>query len=99
MNRLKKIFSNKYLLATSAFLVWMLFFDKNNFIDQWQLYRQLQETRQKENFYDREIQNTEAQKKALTSDPAALEQFAREKYHMKKDNEDEFVIVPDTAKK
>lgn len=99
MKRLKKIFSNKYLLATSAFLVWMLFFDKNNFIDQWQLYRQLQDARQKEDYYKGEIEKTEAQKKALTSDPAALEQFAREKYHMKKDNEDEFVIVPDTARK
>ena len=33
----------------------------------------------------------------LQSDPKLLEKFAREHYLMKKDNEDIFVIVADTA--
>jgi cell division protein FtsB len=99
MKRFKKIFSNKYLLVTISLFVWILFFDKNNLIDQWQLNHQLNDAKQKENYYKDEIRKTEDQKHALTTDPSALEQFAREKYHMKKDNEDEFVIVPDSLKK
>ena len=35
----------------------------------------------------------------LRTNPSNLEKFAREKYLMKKDNEEIFVIVKDTAKK
>lgn len=44
-------------------------------------------------FYQEEIQKTIADLEELKSNPKSLEKFAREKYLMKKDNEELFVIV------
>jgi cell division protein FtsB len=37
--------------------------------------------------------------KELMSDPEHLEKYARERYLMKKDNEDIFLILPDSVDK
>ena len=44
-------------------------------------------------FYQEEIQKTIADLEELKSNPKSLEKFAREKYLMKKDKEELFVIV------
>jgi cell division protein FtsB len=50
---------------------------------------QLEESR---NYYLQQIEATKSELGQLKSDPATLEKYAREKYHMKKDNEDLFII-------
>jgi cell division protein FtsB len=52
--------------------------------------RQLEEER---NYYANEISDITADIHELTSDPVTLEKFAREKYLMKRDNEEIFKIV------
>ena len=47
----------------------------------------------KKEHYQVEVEKVKLQSKALHSDAETLEKFAREKYLMKKDNEDIFVIV------
>ena len=83
---------NKYVVISAAFFMWMLFFDKNDVITQIQLRRQLSAMRKEKAYYQGKIVEVDATAKDL-SDPARLEQFAREEYLMKKENEDLFVIV------
>lgn len=93
MNRLIGLFRNKYFLITIVFLVWMVFFDRNDIFSQYQYHQQLSKLEQERDFYQKETTEINKELNELTSDKTALEKFAREKYLMKKDNEDVYVIV------
>jgi cell division protein FtsB len=93
MKRLIDLFKNKYFLISLAFLVWMIFFDKNDLFSQYQYRQQVNKLKQEREFYQKETDKVKKDLDELTSDPKKLEKFAREKYLMKKDNEDVFVIV------
>ena len=95
MERLIKIVRNKYFLVSVAFLVWMLFFDKNDLISQYQYHQKVNNLKQQQAFFEKETTRVSKELDELTSNPEKLEKFAREKYLMKKDNEDVFVIVPE----
>jgi cell division protein FtsB len=71
----------------------MVFFDQENFIEQFRLSNTLNNLTEKKEFYQAEIVKNETNIKKLETDTAWLEKFAREKYFMKKDNEDVFVII------
>jgi len=92
MKRLVNLFRNKYFLVSVAFVVFMIFFDKNDLFSQYQYYQQVSKLKQERDFYQKEITKVNQDLDELTSDPKKLEKFAREKYLMKKDNEDVFVI-------
>ncbi len=85
---------NRYLLAFAAFLVWMLFFDRNDFSHQLRKTSELNELNLKIEYYTEEIAQSEAELLGLQNDPAILEKYAREKYFMKRDNEDIFLFEP-----
>lgn len=89
---------NKYLLALSAFLVWMLFFDRNDIVSQVQLRIKLADYRDKKEYYEKQIKDVKREKNELLTNKDSLERFAREQYMMKKDNEDLYVIVPEEKK-
>ena len=95
MRRLISLFKNKYFWITAAFIVWMVFFDKNDLFSQYQYHEQLSKLKQERDFYTKETAKVNKDLDELTSNPAKLEKFAREKYLMKKDNEDVYVIVKD----
>ncbi|MFN0276170.1 MAG: FtsB family cell division protein [Chitinophagales bacterium] len=88
-----KFFRNKFVFTFFIFLAWMLFFDQNNFFVQLNRYTSLHRAQRQKEFYDTETKHLQQQLHQLTSNPAAIEKFAREKYYMKKPNEDVFVIV------
>ncbi len=92
MKRLINLFRNKYFLVSVAFVVFMIFFDKNDLFSQYQYYKQVSKLKQERDFYQKEITKVNQDLDELSSDPKKLEKFAREKYLMKKDNEDVFVI-------
>jgi len=92
MKRLINLFRNKYFLVSVAFVVFMIFFDKNDLFSQYQYYQQVSKLKQERDFYQKEITKVNQDLDELSSDPKKLEKFAREKYLMKKDNEDVFVI-------
>lgn len=98
MKRLVDLFKNKYFLATVAFVVWMIFFDKNDLFSQYQYRQQLTKLKQERDFYKKETAGVNTQLNELTTDNAALEKFAREKYLMKKDNEDVFLVEKELQK-
>jgi cell division protein FtsB len=93
MRRLINLFKNKYFLISLAFVVWMIFFDKNDLFSQYQYHQQLSKLKQERDFYQKETAKVAKDLDELTSNPQKLEKFARERYLMKKDNEDVFVIV------
>src|ERR1700749_1532789 len=95
---MKKVFSfikNKYLLTLVGLLVWVVFFDKNDLRTQLELHRQVRQLEKERNYFSQEISAITADTKELTTNPKTLEKFAREKYLMKRNNEDIFVIVED----
>ena len=93
--RLPVILRNKYALSILVFFVWMLFFDRHDLITQWQRKSNLKELKEKRKFLQEEIKAINQDRENLFSSEERLEKFAREKYWMKKDNEDIFVIVED----
>jgi len=84
---------NKYIYTSLAFIVWMLFFDRNNVISQFELKSKLNQLNEDRLYYIEEIKKDRQDMNELLSSPKNLEKFAREKYLMKKDNEDIFLIV------
>ena len=93
MKRFLNLFRNKYFLVSSIFLVWMIFFDRNDLFSQWEYHQQVSKLKQERDFYQKETAKVHQDLDELTSNKEKLEKFAREKYLMKKDNEDVFVIV------
>lgn len=88
-----------YVLALAGFVVWMLFFDEKDVFTQIKRTRELEKIENRIAFYRQEIDQTKKQIEQLDTDPAMLEKFAREKYFMKRDNEEVFIIEYDTLKK
>ncbi len=71
----------------------MLFFDKNDLVSQYEYRQQVNTLKEERDFYTKETEKVSKDLDELTSNPQKLEKFAREKYLMKKENEDVFVIV------
>lgn len=99
MTRLLDLLRNKYFIASIAFLTWMLFFDRNDLMSQYDYREQLSKLQSEKEFYTIESAKAIKDLNELTTDRAKLEKFAREKYLMKKDNEDVFVIIKEEPKK
>lgn len=84
---------NKYVYTFLIFLVWMLFFDPHNFIDQVRLNRTLNELEMEKQYYISQIEKDQQASFELITDTLTLEKFGREQYLMKRDNEDIYLIV------
>ena len=81
-----------------AVIIWVAFFDKDDMMSQYQLRQKLGQLRTERNYYLDEISKNKNDMNELRTNPANLEKFSREKYLMKKDNEEIFLIVNDTIK-
>jgi cell division protein FtsB len=87
------LFRNKYIIAFTAFVFLMLFIDHNDIFVQLDRQRQLKALLISKNFYQRQIDQTKKNLSDLQNNSAALEKYAREKYLLKRDNEDLFVVT------
>lgn len=99
MKKFVRIFNNKYFYTTLAFLVWIAFFDRYDFYSQYTLKKKLAKVMADRQYFIDEIAKNRADYLNLTTDPKNLEKFAREKYLMKKDNEDLYVFVSEQKSK
>lgn len=88
---------NKYFLATLIFLAFLIFFDDRDLLTNYQHRKQLKELEKSAQYYRQEIEKTQTELNQLRTDAATLEKYAREKYFMKRDNEDIFIIRPRTT--
>jgi len=93
LDKLPKITKNFYFISGMLFLFWMLFLDSNDLYTQFKLNSQLRTLDREKGFYEQKITEVQQEREQLLTDIDALEKFAREKYLMKKESEDLFVIA------
>lgn len=93
MTKFLPILKNKYYLSLIVFFIWMMFLDRNDFIAQYQYRSKLSQLKKDKAYYEEEILKVRKDLEELTTNQSELEKFAREKYLMKRDNEDVFVII------
>ncbi len=90
--KIASILLNKYLLSIAFFVVWMGFFDQRDFFFIREQKKKLSELEVKKAYYKKEIDQAAKDLDDMQHSSAALEKFARERYMMKKDGEDIFII-------
>jgi cell division protein DivIC len=93
-----KILTNKYIITAVLFLLLMIFFDQNDWFTQHAREEELQQTQEKIDHLNSEVSRMDKELSDLNSSNTKLEQYAREKYHEKRDGEDVYIIIPDTVR-
>jgi cell division protein DivIC len=93
LKRLPKFTRNFFFMASFFFLIWMLFLDSNDLIDQFKLTMKLKDLQKQKTYYLEKIDEVNNERQELFSNMELLEKFAREKYFMKRANEDIYIIV------
>ena len=92
INPVLNVLKNKYFIAGVGFLVWMCFFDPKD----WGLIsarnKKLKELKESEQHLTLLIKDTKKELSLLKTDAASIEKYARERFYMKKDNEDLFIV-------
>lgn len=92
IKKLPKPLRNKYLILFLLFILWIVFIDDYNLINQSKIKNTVDDLKIQKEFYISEIKSDSTELYKLQNDPAEQERFAREKFLMKKENEDIFII-------
>jgi len=93
-----KITTNKYFIVLFIFIIWMVFFDENSLLNHLEFNKETNKLQSEKEYYKSEIYKDSSLVKKLEN-KEELEKFAREKYNMKKENEEIYLIEYDTLKK
>jgi len=91
-----KLLTNKYILTILVFIVWMCFFDQRDIFNTIEQKGKLNQLIAKKHYYEKEIASAQQELADLQNSSISLEKFAREKYLMKKDGEDVYIILDST---
>jgi hypothetical protein len=83
---------NKYLITFIVFLVWIFFIDKFDIITQIKMNKEFKKLKEQQEFYKSEVKKDSTIIYNLNNNPEEQERFARERFLMKKDNEDLFIV-------
>jgi cell division protein DivIC len=89
--RFLKPFKNIFLLILVVFSVWMLFFDSNSWFIHNELNNDIDDLKDEKEYYKKEREKDNKEIKKLSSEEG-LEKYGREKYHMKKGDEEIYLI-------
>lgn len=92
LKKLPPALRNFYIVGILSFLVWMTFLDSNDFISRFKMGAKLRSLENEKEYYLEKISEVEKDRKELLTNKELLEKFAREKYLMKKETEDIFII-------
>jgi cell division protein FtsB len=87
-----KVATNKYVLATLMFAIWMLFFDANSWLLQRELNAEIDELNKSIEYYTEQLETDRVELYELKSNPAAFEKYAREKFWMHREGEEIYVF-------
>ncbi|WP_341655856.1 septum formation initiator family protein [Blattabacterium cuenoti] len=87
-----KIIKNKYFWISIFFFIWMSFFDSNSFMLHYRFQNSIREMTYNRDFLKKKILLEGSQFKKLNTDTLYLEKLAREKFYMKKKDEDLFIV-------
>lgn len=93
-----KIITNTYVLILTAFIIWMLFFDENSYLTHREFNKEIEKLEFWIAYHEDKIKKDKKTIRKLQN-PIQLERYAREKYLMKKENEDIYIIEFDTIPK
>jgi cell division protein DivIC len=99
LDSIPSFLKNKYLLTGVAFLILMLFLDRNNLVSQYNMRKELNGLRKELQFYRDQARMDSIELSRLLGDSLELEKLGREKYMMKRDSEDIYIIVRKPAVK
>lgn len=91
-----RIISNKYVLIGLVFAFWMIFLDTNSWFIHHELDQEIEELQDNKKYYQNEISKDKAVINKL-QDSVELEKFARQKYYMKRPEEEIYIIEYDTV--
>jgi cell division protein DivIC len=92
LKQLPPLFKNFYFITGVIFLVWMTFLDSNDLVNRFKLSAKLRSLENEKEYYSEKIEAVEKDRQELMGTTQLLEKFAREKYLMKKETEDIFII-------
>ena len=99
MKRIKNLYQklpaplrNKYLITFVVFLVLSFFIDTFDIITQIRMNNEFEQLKEQQEFYKAEIEKDSIKVYNLNNNPEEQERFARERFLMKKDNEDVFIV-------
>jgi cell division protein FtsB len=88
---LLKILGNRYVLVIIFATVWLTFLDNYSYFENRVLDKKIEELEENKRYYIQEIKKDSTSIRQL-SNPDQTEKYAREKYYMKRDNEDIYII-------
>lgn len=89
---------NKYIISGMVLFLILLFFEDTNIFTLYRYKSQLNSLKLENDQKEIEIEDIKVKTTELTTDPIALEVFARETYKMKKNDEVVFLFIKDTLK-
>lgn len=92
LKKLPPALRNFYIVTGLCFFAWMLFLDSNDLISRLKMSNKIRSLENEKEFYQEKIAEVEKDRKELMTNKELLEKFAREKYLMKKETEDIFII-------
>ena len=86
-----KYLKNIFVIIFIVFSLWMLFIDSNSLMIHHELNEDISDLEDEKEYYRKEIEKDKKAIKQLSTEDG-IEKLAREKYYMKKDNEDIYII-------
>lgn len=86
-----KYLKNIFVIIFIVFSLWMLFIDSNSLMIHHELNEDISDLETEKEYYKKEIEKDKKAIKELSTEDG-IEKLAREKYYMKKDNEDIYII-------
>ena len=92
IDKIPNYLKNKYLIAVILFIVWITFFDNFNLIKQSKIKKNIKQLEENKKFYIQEITKDSSEYYDLLNNAEKREKFAREKFLMKKEDEDVYII-------
>jgi cell division protein FtsB len=93
--RISKVKGLKYIVVTFLAILFIGFLDENSVWKHLRNQQYIGELKEEINEYEERYKHDQAQIRELESDPKSIEKIARERYFMKTDDEDIFVLSDD----
>jgi cell division protein DivIC len=93
LKKVPRLFRNFYFVSIAIFFLWMLLLDSNNLVARYRLGSKLNSLEDEKEYYEEKIREVRKDRSELFGDRESVEKFAREKYLMKKESEDIYVIT------
>jgi len=89
-----KWITNRFVLVTLFFVLWLMFFDTYAFYDHRSIDKEINKLEENRDYYQQEINSDDKNIRRL-SRKEEVEGYARQKYYMKRENEDIYIIDSD----